>query len=295
MTAPEARSRASRDGDTPVSRRWASAVADDPPASVDLRTDEPHSARVYDYFLGGKDNFPADREAAEMTIAAFPSVRVAARANRGFMIRAVRHLAGEARVAQFVDVGTGIPTSPNLHEAVQAINPVARVVYTDSDPLVLAHARALLTSRPEGRTAYLDADLRDPERILAAADLRDTIDLSQPVALCLIAVVHFLRPADDPHAIVRRLLDPLPAGSYLVFSHATADANPAVEEAAAGYRARGVPFHPRSRAEVAGFADGLELVEPGLVMVDRWRSSDPGGQHEPEQVSCYGAVARKPT
>jgi len=292
MTAPQPRSRAGRDGDGSGSWGWASAVAGTASVPVDLRTDKPHSARIYDHLLGGKDNFPADREAAEVTIAAFPSVRVAARANRSFMIRAVRHLAGEAGVGQFLDVGTGIPTSPNLHEAVQVINPVARVVYTDSDPVVLAHARALLTSTPEGRTAYLDADLRDPESILAAPDLRDTIDLSQPVALCLIAVLHFLSPADDPHGIVSRLLDALPAGSYLVISHATADFNPAVETAAAGYRERGVPFHPRSRAEVARFADGLELAEPGLVVVHHWRP-DAASALPDGDVSCYGALARK--
>jgi SAM-dependent methyltransferase len=242
--------------------------------------------------IGGKDNFPADRETAEKTISVFPSIAVAARANRDFMVRAAQFLAGEVKVAQFLDVGTGIPTSPNLHEVVQTINPAARVIYTDNDPLVLAHARALLTSHPLGRTAYLEADLRDPERILAALAPRDTIDLSQPVALFLVAVLHFLPPDADPHGIVRRLLDALPAGSYLVFSHATADANTAVDEAAAGYRERGVPFHPRPRAEVARFADGLELLEPGLVMVDRWRQPDPGDEHEPEQVSCYGAVAR---
>ncbi|ABW12495.1 protein of unknown function DUF574 [Parafrankia sp. EAN1pec] len=180
---------------------------------------------MYDYYLGGKDNFPADREAAEQVIGTFPSVRALARQNRSFMTRATRYLAGEMGIRQFLDIGTGIPTSPNLHEVAQSLVPAARVVYADNDPIVLAHARALLASSPQGRTVYLDADLRDPESILDSPQLRETLDLTQPVALSLVAILHFIK-GDEPYAIVRRLLDALPAGSYLVLTHGTADLDP---------------------------------------------------------------------
>ncbi|MCM3883121.1 SAM-dependent methyltransferase [Frankia sp. R82] len=285
--------------------QWQRAQQRDP---VDLRTDKPHPARMYDYFLGGKDNFPADQKAAEAAIAAFPQIWIAARANRAFMTRAARYLAAEAGIRQFLDVGTGFPTSPNLHETVQGLAPDARVVYADNDPLVLTYARALLTSSPAGRTAYLDADLRDVEAILDAPELRDTLDLSRPVALSLVAVLHFLPDSDDPYGLVRRLLDPLPAGSYLLLSHITADVNPAVETAARVYRQQGVPVHTRSHEQIARFFDGLELVDPGIVSVHRWRpgpatkttTSDSGqgdeaaeADHGDAEVSVYGAVARK--
>ncbi|CAJ61647.1 MULTISPECIES: SAM-dependent methyltransferase [Frankia] len=262
---------------------------------VDLKIDQPHSARMYDYYLGGKDNFPADRAAAEQALAAFPNARVASHANRAFMVRTTRHLAGEAGVRQFLDIGTGIPTSPNLHEVAQAVAPDARVVYADNDPIVLTHARALLTSTPQGTTAYLDVDLRDPASILAAPELRAALDLTRPVALSLIAIMHFIPDADDPRGLLGRLLRELPSGSYLTLTHATADHDEGMERLAAAYRAGGIPAQARTRAEVARFFDGLELLDPGLQIVHRWR---PDGAAPTDltdaQVSFYGAVARKP-
>ncbi|WP_285900971.1 SAM-dependent methyltransferase [Frankia sp. R82] len=241
---------------------------------VDLKTDQPHTARMYDYFLGGKDNFPADREAGQRAMAGAPDIARAIRANRAFLVRAARYLAAEAGISQFLDIGTGIPTSPNLHEVAQAVTPDARVVYVDNDPLVLAHARALLTGTPAGRTAYLDADLRDVDAILAAPELRDTLDLSRPVALSVLAILHFLPDTDtgEPFTLVRRLLDALPTGSHLVVSHGTPDFAPAIsEQGAAAYRAGGIAVQLRRRDEFARFFDGLELVDPGIVPVHRWR------------------------
>ncbi|MEV4272483.1 SAM-dependent methyltransferase [Micromonospora aurantiaca (nom. illeg.)] len=258
-----------------------------------------HPARRYNYWLGGKDNFQADRDSGDAMAARFPTIRISALENRRFLRRAVRHLAGEAGIRQFLDIGTGIPTADNTHEVAQSTDPCARVVYVDNDPIVLAHARALLTSSPEGATAYLDADLRDPERILAHPDLRRTLDLSQPVALMLLAVLHFVPDGEDPYAIVGRLLDALPAGSYLAASHATQDYLPDELAAEAKAAARGGGPHGvinlRSREEVVRFFDGLELVEPGVCSVAEWRAD---GEPEPRpsvvDVSMYGGVARKP-
>ncbi|MEU4591079.1 SAM-dependent methyltransferase [Micromonospora aurantiaca (nom. illeg.)] len=258
-----------------------------------------HPARRYNYWLGGKDNFQADRDSGDAMAARFPTIRISALENRRFLRRAVRHLAGEAGIRQFLDIGTGIPTADNTHEVAQSTDPCARVVYVDNDPIVLAHARALLTSSPEGATAYLDADLRDPERILAHPDLRRTLDLSQPVALMLLAVLHFVPDGEDPYAIVGRLLDALPAGSYLAASHATHDYLPDELAAEAKAAARGGGPHGvinlRSREEVVRFFDGLELVEPGVCSVAEWRAD---GEPEPRpsvvDVSMYGGVARKP-
>ncbi|WP_438803228.1 SAM-dependent methyltransferase [Frankia gtarii] len=267
-------------------------------AGLALRTDQPHSARMYDYYLGGKDNFQADRDAAEQAIIAFPNARIAARQNRAFMTRATRFLAGEAGVRQFLDIGTGIPTSPNLHEVAQDIAPDTRVVYADNDPIVLTHARALLTSTPQGRTAYLDADLRDVERILTAPELRETLDLTRPVALSLIAVLPFLGDSDDPYGVVGRLVDVLPAGSYLTLSHSTADFDPAIERIAATYRAQGITAQPRDHAQTERFFAGLELVEPGVRPLHRWRADGPAGTVgeglTDAEVSVYAGVARKP-
>ncbi|MBL7489724.1 SAM-dependent methyltransferase [Frankia sp. AgB1.9] len=274
--------------------------------TVDLRTDVPHSARMYDWYLDGKDNFPPDRAAGKLVLETFPQARTVARSNRAFLRRAIRFLAAEAGVDQFLDIGTGIPTSPNLHEVAQQITPRARVLYVDNDPIVLAHARALLTSHPEGATAYLDANLLDPGRILDSDEVRDTLDLTRPVGLSLIAVLHFLPDDTDPHGIVATLLDALPPGSYLTITHATADfARAQADQAAKIYRALGIPAQTRSRDEVASFFDGLELVDPGVVVAHRWR---PGvGSDVPEQpdghsegpltdadVSCWAAVGAKP-
>ncbi|MCK9921991.1 SAM-dependent methyltransferase [Frankia sp. AgPm24] len=267
-----------------------------PRPPVNLHTDQPHSARMYDYLLGGKDNFPPDRDAAEQALAGFPYLRIATRQNRAFMTRAVRYLAAEAGIRQFLDIGTGIPTSPNLHETVQAVAPDARVVYADNDPIVLTHARALLTGTAAGRTACLDADLRDVESILAAPELRDTLDLTRPVSLSLIAILHFVPDSDDPYRLVARLVDALPAGSHLTISHGTGDFAPAVrDQAASAYRARGVSAAPRDHAAFVRFFDGLELLDPGVTVAHRWRPDDqvPAGLTD-AQVSCYVAVARKP-
>ncbi|NBE83191.1 SAM-dependent methyltransferase [Micromonospora rubida] len=258
-----------------------------------------HPARRYNYWLGGKDNFQADRDSGDAMATAFPTIRITALENRRFLQRAVRYLAREAGMRQFLDIGTGIPTADNTHEVAQAIAPQTRVVYVDNDPIVLAHARALLTSAPEGATAYIDADLLDPERILSHPDLRRTIDLGQPVALMLVAILHFLPDPDDPYALVRRLLDALPPGSYLAASHATYDHLPAqvVEETRAATRTGGEygAIYLRGQADFTRFFDGLELVEPGVVSAAEWRAdAEPQPRPSALDVSLYGAVARKP-
>jgi hypothetical protein len=268
---------------------------DAPP--IDLRTDLPHPARVYDYLLGGKDNFPADQAAAQQGLQANPNSRIPPRENRAFLRRAVRYLARDAGIRQFLDIGTGIPTSPNVHEVAQSVDPAARIVYVDNDPIVLAHARALLTSTPEGRTDYIDADLRDVDAILSSPSLLQTLDLDQPVALLLIAIMHFVPDSNDPYSIANRLLEALPSGSYLALSHLTGDFDPeAWEGVAAVYRKSGVIMQVRSRPEIVRFFDGLELVEPGVVSLPRWRP-DPGAdqadQPSDAAVSVYGGVARK--
>ncbi|MCL9758546.1 SAM-dependent methyltransferase [Frankia sp. AiPa1] len=264
------------------------------PAS--LRTDVPHTARIYDFYLGGKDNFSADRQAAEQTLMVFPHAPIAARQNRGFVHRATRFLAGEVGIRQFLDVGTGIPTSPNLHEVAQGIAAESRVVYVDNDPIVLAHARALLTSTPEGKTAYLDADLREPDKVLSSDELHAAIDVTRPVALSLIALLHFVSDSDEPYALVRRYVEALPSGSYLALTHGTADFAPeGIERAAEIYRQRGIPGTARTRVEVERFFEGLELVDPGIELVHRWRPDDPNADAPAdEQVSVYGGIARIP-
>ncbi|GIF72409.1 SAM-dependent methyltransferase [Asanoa siamensis] len=259
---------------------------------MDLHTDRPHPARVYDYLLGGTQNFPADRAAAEAGMKANPAGRVPPMENRAFLRRVVRHLAAERGIRQFLDIGSGIPTSPNVHEVAQAVAPDARVVYVDKDPLVLAHAQALLS----GRTAYLDADLRDVDALLAAPALRAVIDLDEPVGLLLIAIMHFVGDDDDPYGIVRRLTDALPSGSYLALSHLTGDFDPAAWEAVAAiYRRSGVTMRVRGRADVARFFTGLDLVDPGVVVLPAWRPDPDAGEPPADtQVSVYGGLARKP-
>jgi hypothetical protein len=271
---------------------------EDWPSPVDLRIDRPHPARVYDYLLGGKDNYAADRAAAEESLRANPKGRVSCIENRAFMQRAARYLAAEAGIRQFLDIGTGLPTSPNVHEVAQAIIPDARIVYADNDPIVLAHARALLTSGPEGKTAYIDADLRDTDGILASAQLRETLDLSQPVALMLIAIMHFIPDQDGPYGIASRLLDALPVGSYLVLSHLTGDFDPQAWNGVAKVYARnGMVMKVRSRLEIERFFVGLDLVEPGVQSLPRWRPSHGDSRESVPAdavVSCYGGLARKP-
>ncbi|MER6053005.1 SAM-dependent methyltransferase [Streptomyces sp. NPDC020883] len=252
-----------------VPEDWMGARPQEP---IDLHTDRPHAARVYDVLLGGKTNYPADREAAEQTLVSLPNAATIARQNRGFMHRAARYLADQAGIRQFLDIGTGIPTSPNLHEIAQATEPKARIVYADNDPIVLAHSRALHTSHPEGRTAYIQADLGRPQEILRDATLRDTLDLDEPVALTLIAVLHWLPPERDVYAVVRELMDAFAPGSYLALTYATADFEPqALQEISDNFESKGSHVRARPRAEVLRLFDGLELVDPGLTVVHRWR------------------------
>ncbi len=267
--------------------------AADVPVSASHDWSVAHPARMYDYFLGGKDHLPADRAAAEQVVAAAPDVPMVAHANRYFMTRAARFLAAEGGIRQYLDVGTGIPTSPNLHEVVQAVDPVCRVIYTDNDPVVLAHARALLTSTPEGRTAYLDADLRDPALILNAAELRIGLDFHRPIALFLVAVLHFLTDDDDAHALVRMLVDALPSGSYLVVSHATGDLAPSnVGDIVDTYATTAVPLVLRDLAGVTRFFDGTDVLDPGVVRLPLWKPDRP--PEDIHKVWLYGGVGRKP-
>jgi SAM-dependent methyltransferase len=235
-----------------------------------------HQARMYDYILGGKDNYAADRAAAEAWVKTDPDAAFSARENRRFLGRAVRYLAGEAEVRQFLDIGTGIPTAGNTHEVAQAIAPEARVVYVDYDPIVLAHARALLTSGETGDTQYIDADLRDTATILDRA--AEFLDFSRPVAITLVAILHAIPPADDPYAIVAKLLDAVPPGSYLVASHLGSDLlSQETREGIEGLSGRVMQqrMTMRSREQVARFFQGTDLVEPGLVRAEQWRP-EPG-------------------
>ena len=252
-----------------------------------------HSARIYNYWLGGKDNFAADREAAEQAIAANPGIVTDVRANRAFLTRVVHYLAVECGVRQFLDIGTGLPTASNTHEVAQAAAPAARVVYADNDPIVLAHARALLTSTPQGATDYLDADLRDPNGILRAA--AQTLDFGQPIALMLLIILHMIPDVDDPYGIVGALVRALPSGSYLVLAHPASDIR--AEKMAemtrrVNRRMSGPPATMRDRAAITRFFDGLDLIEPGVVQPQQWR---PGpGALGPAQVTAWCGVARKP-
>jgi hypothetical protein len=262
---------------------------------IDLHTDRPHAARIYDYLLGGTTNFAADRAAADALVKAMPVARRTAALNRAFMHKAVRVLV-DAGIRQFLDIGTGIPTSPNLHETAQGLTPAARVVYADIDPIVQEHSRALQAGRPEGRTMYIDADIREPDRILRHPDLLRTLDLGEPVALTLLTVLHWLPDSAEPHAIVRRLLDALPSGSGLVVSHITTDLDArSVNDAAEGLNDKGSDVKPRGRADIRRFFDGLDLVAPGLTLVADWRPDEPAPT-APEQsapVPLYVGVALK--
>ncbi|MFH8405688.1 SAM-dependent methyltransferase [Streptomyces sp. NPDC018019] len=265
---------------------------------VDLQLDRAHSARIYDYMLGGKTNFLADRTAAGKVLAVFPAALVAARINREFMQRSTRDLA-RAGLRQFLDIGTGIPTPPNLHEIAQDIAPDARVVYTDNDPIVLAHAAALLRSTPQGRTTYLQADVTEPAAIVTAPQVRDTLDLRRPVALSLNALMHFVPDGgrQRAHEVVAELKAALPSGSALAMSHATADFAPeAMARIAEIYAAAGTTVTFRTKAEFARFFDGWELWEPGITLSHQWRPADPGdATHVTDaEAGCYAAVARKP-
>ncbi|MFE6623927.1 SAM-dependent methyltransferase [Streptomyces sp. NPDC008086] len=256
-----------------------------------LDTSKPHSARMYDYFLGGKDNYPVDAEAAEQVVSLFPDVRDMARTNRRFMHRASRLLA-ERGVRQFLDIGTGIPTEPNLHQIVQGITPDARVVYADNDPIVLRHAEALLHSTREGRTAYVHGDVREPGKILAEA--RKTLDFSRPIALSLVALLHLVPDEDEPARIVGELIEPLAPGSHVTLSHATGDFDPETwERVVEVYRRGGTPAQVRSHEAFAAFFTGLDLLAPGVVLAANWHP-EPGEQAGSDDIPLYVGVARKP-
>ena len=261
----------------------------------EINTSEPHPARMYDYFIGGKNHFAADRQTAAEVLRRSPAAHIAARENRAFLGRAVGYLTAEAGIRQFLDIGTGLPTTSNVHEVAQAIAPSARVVYVDNDPLVLAHARALLTSAPEGRTAYIQADLRDPAAILSHPDTNAVLDLGRPVALMLVAILHFVTDEFKPAEIITALLDALPSGSYLVASHLTTEHDPAAT--AAGQqtmREAGMAMQKRDSDVFADLAfSGLELVPPGVVLASEWRPDTTGPRPRPSEVNCYAGVARK--
>jgi O-methyltransferase involved in polyketide biosynthesis len=258
----------------------------------DFDTSVPHIARVYDYWLGGKDNFAADREMGERTLQAYPNLVYSVRANRAFLARTVRFLAGEMGIRQFLDIGTGIPTANNTHEVAQGIAPEARIVYVDNDPVVLSHAKALLKSTPEGACAYIDADLRDPDTILAGA--ADTLDFGQPVAVMLIAVMHFVGDDAQASAIVNRLMAACVPGSFLAMSHAASDIDAAqmAEMVRRLNEATAEKTTLRDRAGVTRLFDGLELVEPGVIRAAEWRPTTDLEAASP--AALWGGVARKP-
>lgn len=252
----------------------------------------PQPARFWDYLLGGKDNYPVDREVGEQVLRIFPELRDAARADRGFLVRAVRYLVGEAGIRQLLDIGTGLPTVNNTHQVAQATAPECRIVYVDNDPLVLVHARALLTSTPEGITDYLHIDVRDPERILHEA--ARTLDFTRPVALMLLGIINYVMDNAEAHAIVNRLLNALPSGSYLTMSHPTPEIHAeAIETSVQHYNSSGAaPIRTRSRHELTQFFDGLELLEPGVVSCSLWRP-DPNEFGTRAEVTQYCGVGRK--
>ena len=271
-------------------------MADDVAAArpgLKLDTTVSHSARIWNYWLGGKDNYAVDREAGDKVAAMLPSIVTQARADRAFLGRAITYLAGEEGIRQFLDIGTGLPTADNTHEVAQSVAPDSRIVYVDNDPLVLSHARALLTSSPAGVTAYLDADLRDTDRILEQA--ADTLDFGRPVAIMLLAIVHYIPDLAEARRIVARLVDAVPSGSYLTISHAASDISPEAmaemirrmnEHLAEGNHVG------RTREVVASFFDGLDLVDPGVVKVTEWRPESAVEAEGP--TSLWGGVARKP-
>jgi hypothetical protein len=268
--------------------RSSPAAGDDPPPVLD--TSAAHSARVWNYLLGGKDNFAADRETGDLISRMFPGIAQVARVQRSFLTRAVRFLGGEAGITQFLDIGTGLPTADNTHEVAQAVEPRSRIVYVDNDPLVLVYANALLTSTPEGATSYLEADVRDPETILREA--ARTLDFSQPIALVMLGILGQIPDSDEPGLIVHRLLDALPPGSYLALSDGT-DSSPALNEAIAVYNQNSASsYYLRSPSQIAGFFDGLTLVPPGIVMTCQWRP-DVNTRSEPEETDAICGIGMK--
>jgi len=262
-------------------------------ARTGIDTTVPHSARIWNYWLGGKDNFAVDRAAGDAWAATFPGVRDIARASRSFLTRSLHYLAAEAGIRQFLDIGTGLPTADNTHQVAQRVAPGARIVYVDNDPLVLAHARALLTSTPEGATAYIHADLRDPDKILAEA--AEALDFTKPIALILSGVLGHVVDIGEARSIVRGLMDALPSGSYLSLNDGTSVVGgDQVEQATQDYNESGaLPYIQRTPEEIASFFDGLELVPPGVVSCPRWRP-DPAPADSLAEVDAFGGVGRKP-
>lgn len=265
--------------------------------STDVDTTIAHEARVYDYWLGGKDNYPADRALGDVIAEHVPAIKTMARANRAFLSRAVRHLVSEAGITQFLDIGTGIPTAGNTHEVAQQLDPNARVVYVDKDPIVLAHARALMSSTEQGSTRFIHADLHDPRSILDHPDLASTLDLDQPVAIMLVAIMMYFADSDRPQDVIAELLDAVPAGSYVVITHPTGDFAP---EAMAGVKAAaeasGISFHPRSNSETSELFTGTTLIEPGLVPVAAWRPElvdRPVAVAEADSAWYWAGIGRK--
>jgi hypothetical protein len=261
------------------------------PQAADFDTSVPHVARVYDYWLGGKDNFPADREAAEQALTAFPDTVFSVRANRAFLARVVQFLVKDMGIRQFLDVGTGIPASNNTHEVAQSIAPESRIVYVDNDPIVLSHARALLASKPEGACDYIDGDLRNTADILAQA--AKTLDLGQPVAIMLVAIMHCVQDSEDPYGIVTQLLDAVPPGSFLTLSHPGRD----IGGSAHSEMHRRLnklfrePITARTRDQITRFFDGTELLDPGVVLVSQWRPESEIQARTP--TGLWGGVGHK--
>jgi hypothetical protein len=273
-------------------------MAGDPPGGrgdwrTTFRPDIPSPARIYDYLLGGKDNYPADRQAGDEIASKLPNIREAFGWNRAFLRRAVRFLVGELGIRQLVDIGTGLPTGGNVHEVAAAADPAVRVVCVDNDPVVLAHGRNALHGMTNA--VMIGHDLRAPARILADPALRRLIDFGEPVGILLVAVLHFIDDADDPAGILARLLAPFPPGSCVALSHATADGTPAVREAAKVYDEATAQAHVRGRDEVLALVRGLDLVEPGMVWTPEWHPEDgAAGPARPAESFCYALLARKP-
>ena len=257
----------------------------------------PSPARMWNYWVGGKDHFAADREAAQRIQAAMPALPEIARSVRAFLIEIVHGLTVDYGIRQFLDIGTGLPTADNTHDVAQRAAPDSRIVYADYDPVVLAHARALLTSTPEGMTDYIQADLRDTDAILTAAER--TLDFSQPVAVLLIAILHFIPDTDDPYGVVKKLMDAVPAGSFLVICHAPSDINPEqIAEMTRRYNESGAEqMRPRSRDEIMRFFDGLDMIPPGLAPLSDWLRPDTQAgvlASARARASAVAGVARKP-
>ena len=271
-------------------------MADDAAArpGVKLDTTVSHSARIWNYWLGGKDNYAVDREAGDKVAAMLPSIVAQARADRAFLGRAIRYLAGEEGIRQYLDIGTGLPTADNTHQVAQRVAPESRIVYVDNDPMVLTHARALLTSTPEGACDYIEGDLRKPDKILAQA--ARTLDFTKPVALMLLGVVHHIPDTGQAYSIVRHLVSALAPGSFLAINHSTSAIHgAAMEEAVAHWNQVGTPSMTlRTPEQIAAFFGGLDLVPPGVVSCSRWRPSLTPAGGQPVEVDEFCGVARKP-